>query len=815
MVTRMLHALTDASVSRRGKFVVMVVWLVVAGALVVVAPPLASIYNNNVTLSIPSGADSQVAQRLLLAKFPADRGTPAIIVFSDPHGLSADDRARAKAYSDWLTSSARPAGVGPTLSIFTVPQAASQLVSRDGTTMTIITTLTVSSADAAFTNAVKSLRSRLTTTIAGSPMQAHVTGPAGITVDAGLIFAGADFPLLLGTVLLVLILLILLYRSPILALLPLVGVGWALQIVDALLGFAGKANLFGVSQQATSIMIVLLFGAGTDYSIFIASRYREELARIQDKHEAMRVTMRAVGEAITSSAGTVILALLTLIFAAIGLYNTLGPTLAIAVAVMLAAGLTLIPALLTWLGRAAYWPFIPRYDPAVAAAAVEPAPERGFWARLGRFVARRRVVAVTGSLALLGILALGNIGSVPTFNFLTAFRQPTDSSRGYAILQGHFPAGSLAPTTALITLSGANADAYQHLIALDAITVAAAKAPGVVKAQGPTRPTGGAPIVAPAVLQAGVAQLPPALKAAIRSGQGAPGACQGPHCPPVDPQTEALIGAFAASSTYVSPDDTTIQLSITLKDDPYSLTAINRIAPLRDAINKAIQANGLGAGSATTAQLHLAGQTSLLADTLGYNQRDTLLIVPTVLLLVAIVLALLLRSLVAPLYLLGAVTLNYLASIGLCAFFFQRIQGQDGFSYAIPLYTFIFLVALGADYTIFLMSRVREEAQLRGLEAGVPVAVARTGGVITSAGLILAGTFAVLTTLPLRDLYQFGVCVAVGVLLDTLVVRGLFVPGIVLLLGKWNWWPGGLNAVHGHGALGATTANRALSDGGK
>ena len=169
---------------------------------------------------------------------------------------------------------------------------------------------------------------------------------------------------------------------------------------------------------------------------------------------------------------------------------------------------------------------------------------------------------------------------------------------------------------------------------------------------------------------------------------------------------------------------------------------------------------------------------------------------PAVLILVGIILALLLRSLVAPLYLLGAVTLNYYAAIGLCGFVFQRIQGQDGFNYVVPLYTFIFLVALGADYTIFLMSRVREEAQRHGLEQGVPFAVSRTGGVITSAGLILAGTFAVLTTLPLTILYQFGVCVAVGILLDTLIVRGLLVPGLVLLLGKWNWWPGRLDSVH-------------------
>ena len=790
MITRTLHALTDASVSRRGKYVVMALWLVVAVALTFVAPQLASVYDNSVTQAIPSSADSQQAQKLLLSKFPSSRGSAAVIVFYDPNGLNATDNAHAKDLSDWLASGAKPAAVGQVLSIFTVPQAASQLISQDKTTMTLVATVNGSVADASFQNAIKAIRDRLKQETAGTQLQAHLTGPAGVITDAGLIFAATDLPLLLGTVALVLVLLIALYRSPILALLPLVGVGWALQIVDALLGFAGKAGLFGISQQATSIMIVLLFGAGTDYSIFIASRFREELQRTTDKHVAMRETMRAVGEAIASSAGTVILALLTLIFAAIGLYSSLGPTLAIAVAVMLAAGLTLIPALLVWIGRAAYWPLTPRYLPDQAGQQAAP---RGLWASLGRWTARHRVAAVLGSLALLGLLALGNLGSQPTFNFLTAFRNPTDSSEGYAILQKHFPAGTLAPTSVLLTFSGANADAYQHLVALDNLTVAASQVSGVAKVQGPTRPDGGAPIVPPATLQAGIAALPQSLRDAIRSGRGlTPTTCAGPQCPPTDPQFAALVGAYAASTTYVSPDNTTVQLSVILKDDPYSLSAIDRIAPLRDKINQAIAANGLG-GSVT---VHIAGQTSLLADTLSYNQRDTLLIVPAVLALVGIILALLLRSLVAPLYLLGAVTLNFLASIGVCGFVFQRIQHQDGFSYAIPLYTFIFLVALGADYTIFLMSRVREEAQRRGLEAGTPLAVARTGGVITSAGLILAGTFAVLTSLPLRDLYQFGVCVAVGVLLDTFVVRGLFVPGIVLLLGKWNWWPGGLRSSH-------------------
>jgi uncharacterized membrane protein YdfJ with MMPL/SSD domain len=415
---------------------------------------------------------------------------------------------------------------------------------------------------------------------------------------------------------------------------------------------------------------------------------------------------------------------------------------------------------------------------------------------LGAWTARgksRRVVAVVGSLLLLGLLALGNLGVARSYNFLTSFRVSTDATQGYDALQAHFPAGTLAPTTVLLQLAGTEADAYAHLPQFDAISAALASVPGVAQVRGPTRPDGKAPVIDPAALQAAIAALPPALKSAIRAGDtSALQPCTGTRCPPADPQLAAAIGAFAASTPYVAPDDTTVQLSVIFVDDPYALPAIERIAPLRDAAQRAVATNGMGTGSATSATIHIGGQSSLLADTRAGDARDTMLIVPAVLLLVGIVLALLLRSLVAPLYLLGAVTLNFVAALGVCGYIFQNVQGQDGLYYAIPLYTFIFLVALGADYTIFLMSRVREEAARRGLEAAVPIAVGRTGGVITSAGLILAGTFAVLTTLPLTLLYQFGVCVAVGVLLDTFVVRGLLVPGLVLILGRWNWWPGRL-----------------------
>ncbi len=807
MITGVLHAITDAATSRRGKFLVLLLWLLAAGLLSGIAPKLASLYNESIAQQIPTNDDSQVAQRLLLAKFPSSRGTPAILALSDAGGLTIADRLRARQMSEWLTSAQKPAAVSQVISVFTVPQAAEQLVSPDGTTMTMVITLNGSANDPSVQQSVQAIRAKLKRMTAGSSLQGSVTGPAGLITDLVGAFSSTDVTLLLATIGLVLVLLILLYRSPLLALLPLLAVGVVLQVVNALLALAGRAGFFSISQTTASIATVLLFGAGTDYSIFIASRFHEELQQTQDKHQAMRTTMRAVGEAITSSAGTVILGLLTLLTATIGIYSALGPTLAVAIVVMLLAGLTLVPALLTCFGRVAYWPFIPHISSDQAEAGAAPL-SHSLWGWLGRWTARHRVAAVVGSTSFLLLLALGNLGSQLSFNLLTAFRTPTDATNGYAILQQHFPAGTLAPTTVLIQLRGASPDAYQHLSALDAVTAAAGKVPGVAGVQGPTRPNGKPSTIPPAQLQANIAALPPALKAANRSGQPLK-ACTDPGCPPSSPQLAGTIGAYAASTQYISSDNTTIQLSVVFSDDPYALPAINRIAVLRSALSQALSQNGLGPNAPTSATVHLAGQTALLADTASDNQRDLFLIVPAVLLLVALVLGVLLRSLIAPLYLLAAVTLNFFAALGLSGFVFQRLEGQEGFYYAIPLYTFVFLVALGADYTIFLMSRVREEAQQRGLEVGVPLTVARTGGVITSAGIILAGTFAVLTTLPITLLYQFGVCVAVRVLLDTFIVRGLLVPGVVLLLGRWNWWPSKLQPTAGHDPVRAAEAAEA------
>jgi uncharacterized membrane protein YdfJ with MMPL/SSD domain len=672
--------------------------------------------------------------------------------------------------------------VSSVVSIYTVPQARPQLVSEDGKTMTLIAVLGDSTGDVDFREEVSRIREytdRLDEE--RGPLQVKVTGPAGVIADAVLIFASADITLLLTTVALVLVLLIIIYRSPILALVPLIAVGWALMVVNGILGFAAQASLFPISQQASSIMTVLLFGAGTDYAIFASSRYREELGREKDHVVALQRTMRGVGEAIASSAGTVIVALLVLLLSTLGLYNSLGWVLAIAVFVMLAAGLTMVPAMLSVVGRAAFWPFAPKLHPAASDEVEDVAPAQGFWGRIAAWVTKHPVTAIATSVIFLGVLALGNIGTTEVYNFLTGFRKSTPSLEGYNLLASSFDEGTLAPFNLMIDLKGG--DAYTQLVTLDRVAEAVAGVPNVARVNGPTRPDGNPSGIEPAALQEGIAQIPTFIKDGIRSGQERPPGTEGSSQGEPGVPDARIIGLYAASVQYISQSNSTARLQVILASDPYGVPAIDTIPRVREAARGVVQASGLNA------EVSLTGVTPQLADTRAVSDRDVLIVVPTVLILTAIILGILLNSLIAPLYLLAAVTLNFFAALGVSAFFFMRIEGDDGVAYAVPLYAFIFLVALGVDYTIFLMTRVREETARRGTAAGTRVALSRTGQVITSAGLILAGTFLVLTALPLRDLYQFGIIVGVGVLLDTFIVRGLLVPGVVVLLDKWNWWP--------------------------
>ena len=775
----MLSRVTDFSCSPRGKWLVIVAWLIVTAVLVPVAPTLDDVTSNDQETFLPKGAESTRVARLVAERFPS-AGTPAIVVFHNPNGLTDGDLAEAKRLNDWLlTESPENVDRQGLVSIFTVPQAAASLHSDDNRTMTMVVNITGESANEPYAETIDLMRETIGED--RGDLGVRVSGPGGLIDDLLKVFAQIDVFLLLVTAVLVLVLLIIIYRSPVVALVPLFAVGWVFSLAGAIGAIAAERFGLPINGQSRGVMTVLLFGAGTDYCLFIASRFREELRHTQDKHEAMRRAMHAVGEAIASSAGTVLVATLALLLAVLRSNQTLGPLLSVAVGTMLVAALTLVPAILTVLGRFSYWPFRPRFDPAAENASEVDA--HGVWSRIANGVARRPATVLAATVAVFLLMALGVTRLVQDFDTISSLPADSDSREGFEFLRASFPAGELAPTDAYIELpTGTNALAA--LPQIDQVTQQMATVAGVVGVTSPSRPFGaGAPV--------GPDQIAGAAAALGRAGcdtLGTPNAA--------NPALVEAVAVLGASCQDVSPDGGVVRLSITLDRNPYSLTAIDEIPALRETARQAVQDAGLATADEVTganSRVLVGGETATAYDTKVANDRDIRVVLPIILVAIGIILALLLRSLVAPVYLLATIVLSYGAALGLSTLVFQEVLGHQGVGAGVPFFLFVFLVALGVDYNIFLMARVREETQRHGLKDGTRRALGRTGGVITSAGIILAGTFAALMTLPLRDLFQVGFSVAVGVLLDTFVVRSLVVPAAVAIIGDKVWWPSRLS----------------------
>ena len=603
-----------------------------------------------------------------------------------------------------------------------------------------------------------------------------VTGPAGIGAYATEVVGAFDFRITAFTVLLVLALLLLIYRSPALALLPLVGVGWTVLMAQAVAALLTENFGLALNGQVTALMSVLMFGAGTDFTLFIVSRYREELRRQPDRWRAMRVSVQRVGPSIASSGGTTIVAMLALLLATFGSFQSMGPMLAMAMFLMVVSGLTLIPALTVLLGRAAFWP---------GRMQVSGTEHSRVWSRVATTVVRYPLATLAATLILLVAFAAGASSTRSSFNLIDGFPDSAEAKVGAGILDEHFDAGELAPSNVVVRT--ANVDA--SLVDLDRVAEAVASVPGVARVTGPTRPTGDPPAVDAATLQAAIPQLPPALRrwaAARRTGRR--GVCHGraSRCGWADAGRAGDLSGRAPLCLAGRHDG-----SAGRGDEGRPVRASGDRAGIRDSRGVARRA---ATGSLDAAEVVVGGPTALQADARDAVNRDMAVVGPIVAVMIWLILLLLLRSLVAATYLLGSVLLSFLSAVGISVVIFQQVLGHPGLGYQNVVWMFIFLAALGADYNILIISRVREEIRTRGLVGGVRAAVAQTGGVITSAGLILAGTFSVLTTFPLRDIYQLGFAVALGVLIDTFIVRALFVPSIVLLLGRWNWWPSRLDA---------------------
>ena len=735
----MLGALTDFVSSPRGKWVTLAVWVLAAGALLSQLPRLDEVRENEEALFLPGDAESTLAYELARDEFPAG-GTPTLIVFREPDGLS---QATLDAVDDlvaWLTGPDSPDNIGEVRAPGTVPG----LVSADETTLYIFAELSGEPAEEPFADTVNAIRDR-TSALDLPGVEVAVGGPGGLVVDIVGVFRQIDTFLLLVTVALVLALLIAIYRSPIMASIPLLGVGLVFQLAGGIAAFVAQQFELPVSGQATGIMTVVLFGTGTDYVLFVSARFREELTRHADRHEAMRRTMRGVGGAVASAGATILVASAALWFAILRSYQSLGPVIALAVALMMLAALTLIPAVLTILGRRAFWPLQPR----LAEGPEAPTDWReSVYGRIGGIVLRRPRATLAVTCGALALLVAGLFAYEPTYDRLESLPDNTESVRSFELLRTGFPGGELARTRVFVSLApGEQALEEGALGKLDAVTTALPGHPRVAGAAGPSRPFG---------IEAGYAGGP---------------------------------AAEAARASFVSGDGDEARIDVVLGTNPYAEEALGAIPELRELARETAANAGLGADSVL-----IGGETAEAYDTRVAGNRDSRVVLPMILLAIGVVLALLLRSLVAPLYLMATIAFTYFATLGLAVVVFVVVLGQSGVGQGVPFFLFVFLNALSVDYNIYLMSRIREEARTAPLAEATRHALARTGPVITSAGLILAGTFSALMTLPLQDLLQLGFAVAVGVLMDTFITRTLIVPSLVALFGRWNWWPSRIGA---------------------
>ncbi len=692
----------------RGRWLAVAVWLLIGAAGLLAHAHIDDVTAAGQSSFLPEDSESTRALNALQRVSNGSEDVPVVIVFERRGGLKDGDLQAIGRIGDGL-GKLELAGATPVVDPFSgeyrneltqVARLAKGIgpVSRDGEAALLV--LAIDAEDrGAVVKGVGQIR-RYLWAHERPGLHAYVTGPGGIAADLEAIAADAGRTLLFATLGLVLLLLLVVYRSPVLALLPLLVVGLAYLVATGIAYLLIEADWITVNAEGTMLLLVLIFGAGTDYSLLLVHRYREELGRGSPLATALPTAMRESRGAIAASAGTVIAAMLVLLVADLESTHWLGPVLAIGIAVMLAASFTLLPALLAILGDRAFWPGTPL--PGSFVRTDRTKEPRNVWTRAADLVRRRSGRIIISVLALLAVLCLGNLTNHETLGFGQGVTRATNSSRGTAALERHFPAGLGAPLTA------------------------------VVKTE---------------------------------------------EAPAVTREMERLESVQLVLPTPAPGDAAEAVIVLVLHQDPYGSDAEAAVEEIRERLH-AVAPGGL-----------LGGITVENLDVEQTNSRDTKLIVPLVLLVVGLILIAVLRALVAPAYLIATVVASFAATLGLATFVFTDVFGMEGLAFNLELMSFIFLVALGVDYNIFLMTRAREDAALRGTREGVLTALADTGGVITGAGLILAGTFATLTLLPLEELVQVGATVAVGVLLDTFLVRALLIPAITYRLGDRAWWP--------------------------
>jgi RND superfamily putative drug exporter len=742
-----------------GSFAVRFRWLVVAAWLAATVlipatlPSLASVTQGNNSDFLPASAPSQHAANLA-APFGTTNLIPVPVIAAAPAGTP--DQA-------WLTGLQAAFKKVPT-----VVQVHDLGRSADGHAEQL---QVLSNASFGNQNAIKTLindlRSTIKTQQVPSGMQVHLAGATAIQVDQQTKSGNTGNQVQYISFVFILVLLLLIFRAVLAPLITLVPALMAVLISGPLVAEAASAGL-KVSQLAQLLLIVLLLGAGTDYGLFLVFRVRENVRRGQESKPAVVSALTKVGESITFSAATVIAALLSLLFATFQIYSNLGIPLAIGIGVMLLAGLTLLPALLAIFGRVAFWPTKNRAGQSTS----------GAWGRIaGRIVQRPAVPLAIGVLIFAGLSVAVTAYKSAGFGGTISAPAGTDSAAGTALLDKYFPTTAANPTNLVYKLKTAVWEDSSKVTAAEQQLMASGLFTGVT---GPLSPIAGLTLT-PAQYTALHAELGPA-----RNLSATP--------PAAGTVPLAAYEAYRATAQYVSPDGKTIQFQTGLKaGDPSGTAAMNAVPAIRtEAGTVAIT---LGASN-----YGVAGEAPAFYDISTISNSDLTHVIPIAIIVIGVLLAIVMRSLVAPLYLIASVALSYFAALGLAVLIFVELGNSGGITFILPFLLFIFLLALGEDYNILVMSRIREEAHTLPLRQAVTKAVGYTGTTVTSAGLVLAGTFGVLAVVGGRgsggsQIRDVGVGIAAGVLMDTFVVRTVLVPCTVVLLGRWNWWPSKLTIV--------------------
>jgi len=681
---------------------VIALWVVAAAAVILTSPGLPT--TSNESSFLPKNYESIRAMDLQDKAFPQTgnvTGAAAIIVFSRADGgqLTAADSAQVTAIAKTVDVKHIPGIVSVTAG----PESANHLVRS---AMVAMPNSVVNGSGNASDDAIKALRADLKPLAAGTHLEEGVTGAAAQSLDSEQSGNSADQIVLLATLGLILILLLIIFRSPIIALLPLVVIGVVSQVATGLIATVNKALNLNTDSSISTILIVVLFGIGTDYILFLMFRYRERLRRGEDRKQAMVSAVTRVGEVISSAAGVVIFAFLALLLSTVSVLRSMGPALAIAVGVTLIAGLTLVPAIVSLLGTKVFWP----------SKSWQREPRAARFAAIGGALGRRPALFAGVSGLVLVALAAGAFGFKPTFDLSSAgIPASAESQRALVTLEKGLPPGATDPTDVLL-----------HSTA------------------GP-------------------------LSAAELSGYGT--------------ALKALPGVGSVGAPAVSADHETADYQLTLSYDPASTQAVG-------AIRGTIMPGAHAKAPPGTYAL-VGGTTAVYADIQRAVNHDYAVVFPVAAVIIVLILILLLRSVVAPWYLLASVGLGFGATLGASVLVFQTVQHQSGLVFLLPIYMYLFVVALGTDYNILMIARLREEMREgRDARQAAAMALRHTGPAIGAAGLILAGTFASLMLAGNTVLSQIGFAVSSGIAIAAFVMAMFFSPGITALLGARAWWPG-------------------------